>query len=69
MNSRNLELIEFKRKYQNQWVALDPKTGKVLASNKNLKIIAKSKSLQNKDYVLEKVTPLNSLFIPTTIIL
>ena len=69
MNDRNIKLIDFKRKYQNQWIALNPKTGEVIASNKDLKKIVNNRSLRKKNYVLEKVLPLNALFIPTTITL
>lgn len=67
MNKKNVELIQFKKKYQNKWVALSPKTGQVLDSGKDLTKIVYKLSVQKKEYVLEKVLPLNTLFIPLTL--
>lgn len=58
------DLISFKRKYQNKWVARSPKTGEVLDSDKNLKELAVKLDGLHQDYTLEKVLPLNRAFIP-----
>jgi len=57
------QIIEFKRKYQNKWVALDIEDGKVLLASSNLKRLVKSLG-KKKDYVLEKVLPPDVAFIP-----
>ena len=64
MNSTNKQLIEYRRKYQNRWVALDKKTSIVLYSSENLKNLIKKADIAHKEYVLEKVLPLNTTFIP-----
>jgi len=64
MNSANKQLIEYGRKYQNKWVALDKTTSTVLYSNKNLKSLIKKADTTSREYVLEKVLPINTAFIP-----
>ena len=57
-------LIEFKRLYQNKWVAKDLKTGKVLAAAEKLKDVADKASKITEEYSVENVLPLNSVFMP-----
>lgn len=57
-------MTRFKQKYQNKWVALDPKTGGVLGSDKDLAKLAVVVKDTRKDYTLEKVLPLEGVFIP-----
>jgi len=64
MKSANEQLIEYRRKYQNKWVAVDKKTFIVLSSSKKLKSLIKKADIKNKDYVIEKVLPINTAFIP-----
>ena len=64
MKSINEQLVEYRRKYQNKWVALDKTTSAVLYSNKNLKNLVKKADVKSRDYVLEKVLPINAAFIP-----
>ncbi|MBU0534986.1 MAG: hypothetical protein ABIJ82_03625 [Patescibacteria group bacterium] len=63
MNSANEQLIEYRRKYQNKWVALDKTTSAVLYSNKNLKSLVKKADAASREYVFEKVLPINTAFI------
>jgi hypothetical protein len=64
MRKTNKELINFTKKYQNKWVALDPKTKEVLASNKDLETLVENLESKKKDYFIEKVVPANIAFIP-----
>ena len=64
MKNTNEQLIDYRRKYQNKWVALDKTTSAVLYSNKNLKSLVKKVDAKGRDYVLEKVLPVNTAFIP-----
>lgn len=60
----NQELINFTRKYQSKWVAKDSKTNRVLKADKDLSILAEKLEKTKPDYTLEKIPPLNTLFIP-----
>lgn len=64
MNSANEQLIEYRRKYQNKWVALDKTTSAVLYSSKDLKNLIKKADATSREYVLEKVLPINTAFVP-----
>ena len=56
--------IEYQEKYQNNWVVLDKKNKKILAFGKNLNLLIKKVNTKGKEYILEKVLPINSAFIP-----
>lgn len=64
MKKTNVELIKFKKKYQNKWVAYDKETSKVLAYDEDLEKLTRKPAVRGKDYILEKVSPLNLALIP-----
>lgn len=53
----------YKKKYQNKWIAKDPKTSEVIKADVKLDKLIEKMEKTNTDYVLEKVLPLNKLFI------
>jgi len=64
MNEKNSELINYRKKYQNKWVALDKKNNNVIASDVELKKLIKKADKKCKNYILEKVLPLNYVLVP-----
>lgn len=67
MHKDNKQLLAYRIKYQNKWVALDTKSSKVLASDKNLSSVVAKANKKNTKYVLEKVLPISKAFIPLTL--
>ncbi len=68
MKTKNKALIDFKLKYQNMWLARDPVTGAVLEADKSLAVLAEKMRTLNNDYTVEKVMPLNSVYVPSIIL-
>lgn len=62
--SENRKLVDFKLKYQNQWVAINPESEEVLANNFDLSILKKDLKKIKNPYYLEKVLPISTVFIP-----
>ena len=56
-------VLQYTKKYQRKWVAKNPNSNTVIASNKNLEKLVKKMEEKNTDYVLEKVLPLDTVFI------
>lgn len=63
MRIKNKALIDYKRKYQNTWVAKNPVTDEAIASDKDLAKLAEKMKKMGVDYTLEKVLPLYSAFV------
>ncbi|OGC50634.1 hypothetical protein A2716_03025 [candidate division WWE3 bacterium RIFCSPHIGHO2_01_FULL_40_23] len=63
-SSEKKKLIEYKEKYQNKWVALDPKTQAVLAADEDLKKLSNKMKKIGTNYILDKVLPIDMIFIP-----
>lgn len=57
------KILNYKKKYQNKWIAKDPKTSEVIKADIKLDKLIEKMEKTNTDYVLEKVLPLNKLFI------
>ena len=51
------EIIFFKEKYQNKWVAKNKGNNRVLVASKSLKVLAEKLKTSEQDYVLEWVFP------------
>ena len=68
METNNHVLIEYRRKYQNKWVAKDVKTRAVLEADQSLAVLDKKMRELSKDYLLEKVLPLYSVFVPLAVL-
>lgn len=68
MEINNRILIDYRKKYQNKWVAKDIKTRTVLEADQSLAVLDKKMRELNKDYLLEKVLPLYSVFIPSAVL-
>ncbi|MEK7610999.1 MAG: DUF5678 domain-containing protein [Patescibacteria group bacterium] len=62
------ELLRFKEKYQNKWVAISQRTGRVLAFDKDLKKLSTKIKIAPKGYLIEKVLPLNIAFAPLLLV-
>ena len=60
----NKVLFSYETTYQGKWVALDSKTDEVLISNKNLQTVKEKMEKTDTQYYLEKVLPINYLFVP-----
>lgn len=58
------KLIQFKEKYQNKWVAIGQKSGRVLGFGRDLRKLSHELGSVSEDYLLEKVTPLAKAFAP-----
>lgn len=58
------ELIKFKNKYKNCWVARDIDTGKILDAGKDLKILAKKLKRAANTYLIENILPPDVAYIP-----
>ena len=57
------KILDYKKKYQNKWVAKDPVTSEVIKADKKLDKLVEKMEKTNTDYVLEKVLPINKAFI------
>jgi len=60
----NSQLVEFAQKYQNQWVAFEENTGKILGNSKQLNKLVQNVKKKKVSYTLEKVLPPNSVLVP-----
>ena len=57
------EVLKYKKKYQNKWVAKDPVTSEVIESDVKLESLVNKMEETKTDYILEKVLPLKQAFI------
>ena len=61
-NKKLQEIISFKEKYKNKWVAKSKDSGEILVASKTLTSVAKKLQHSNEDYTLEWVYPPNISF-------
>lgn len=58
------QIINFKYRYQNQWVALDESSREVIDASKDLVALVKKLANRHTKYVLEKVLPPETVLVP-----
>ena len=58
------DIKAYKDMYQNKWVALDTQSHEVLAYNTDLKKLSRELKGLKQEFTLEKVLPLDKVFIP-----
>ncbi|MEK7086092.1 MAG: DUF5678 domain-containing protein [Patescibacteria group bacterium] len=57
--------IEKFKKYENEWIALNEKTQKVVASGKNIaQVQKKAEKSKDKSIILKFIYPFNTYFAP-----